>query len=64
MDTSSVSNIFDAIVGGKIFAKFPLYALDQHNIAFSTELGLFSFHRRPLGLNTAPLTFQHILNTF
>ena len=68
----SVSNILDAICGGKMFAKLdlasgywqvPLNARDQYKTAFATHLGLFAFDRMPFGLKTAPQTFQRILNT-
>ena len=67
---SSVSNILDTLDGGKIFAKLDLASgywqvpvNPQHipKTAFVTHLGLFDFLRMPI--QTAPQTFQCILNT-
>ena len=69
---SSVSNVLDALSGGKKFAKLdlasgywqvlvnPEYA---HKTAFATHSGLYEFLRMPCGLQTARQTFQHILNS-
>ena len=68
----SVSNILDALSGGKLFAKLdlasgywqvPVNPKHVHKTAFATHLGLFKFCRMPYGLKTAPQTFQRILNT-
>ena len=68
----SVSNILDALSGGKLFAKIdlasgywqvPVNPKHVHKTAFATHLGLFEFFRMPYGLKTAPQTFQRILNT-
>ena len=68
----SVANILDAISGGTIFAKLDLASgywqlavnpKDRHKTAFATHLGLWEFIKMPLGLKTAPQTFQSILNT-
>ena len=68
----SVSNILDALSGGKLFAKLDLASgywqvllNPEHTqkTAFSTHLGLYEFLRMPYGLKTAPHTFQRILNS-
>ena len=68
----SVSNILDALSGGKLFAKLdlasgywqvPINPKHVHKTAFATHLGLFEFFRMPYGLKTATQTFQRILNT-
>ena len=68
----SVSNILDALSGGKLFGKLDLATgywqvlvnpRHVHKTAFSTHLGLFEFLRMPYGFKTAPQTFQRILNS-
>ena len=68
----SVSNISDALSGGKLFAKLelasgywqvPVNPKHVHKTAFATHLGLYEFLHMPYGLKTAPQTFQRILNT-
>ena len=68
----SVSNILDALSGGKLFSKLDLASgywqvlvnpRHVHKTAFSTHLGLYEFLRMPYGLKTAPQTFQRILNS-
>ena len=68
----SVSNILDALSGGKLFGKLDLASgywqvlvnpQYVHKTAFSTHLGLYEFLRMPYGLKTAPQTFQRILNS-
>ena len=68
----NVSNILDAISGGKLFAKLdlasgywqvPMNPRDREKTAFATHLGLWEFLRMPFGLKTAGQTFQRILNT-
>ena len=62
----SVSNILDALSGGKLFAKLdlasgywqvPVNCKHLHKTAFATHLGLYEFLRMPYGLKTAPQTF-------
>ena len=68
----NVSNILDAISGGKIFGKLdlasgywqvPVNPKHREKTAFCTHLGLWENLRMPFGLKTAPQTFQRILNT-
>ena len=68
----SVSNVLNALGGGKMFAKLDLASgywqvlvnpAHVHKTSFATHLGLYEFLRMPYGLKTAPQTFQHILNT-
>ena len=68
----SVSNVLDALSGGKTFAKLDLASGywqvlvnpdHVHKTAFATHLGLYEFTCVPYGLKTAPQTFQHILNS-
>ena len=68
----SVSNILDALSGGKLFGKLDLASSywqvlvnpqHVHKTAFSTHLGLYELLRMPYGLKTAPQTFQRILNS-
>ena len=68
----NVSNILDAISGGKFFAKLdlasgywqvPVNPKHKEKTAFVTHLGLFHNLRLPFGLKTAPQCFQRILNT-
>ena len=68
----NVSNILDALSGGKLFARLdlasgywqiPINPDHQHKTAFATHLGLYEFFGMPFGLKTAPQTFQRILNT-
>ena len=68
----SVSNVLDALSGGKKFAKLDLASGywqvlvnpdHMHKTAFATHLGLYEFLRMPYGLKTAPQTFQRILNS-
>ena len=68
----SVSNVLDALSGGKKFAKLDLASgywqvlvnpVHVHKAAFATHLGLYEFLRMPYGLWTAPQTFQRILNS-
>ena len=67
-----VSNVLDELSGGKKFAKLDLASgywqvlvnLEHvHKTAFATHLGLYEFLRMPYGLQTAPQTFQCILNS-
>ena len=68
----SVSNVLDALSGGKKFAKLDLTSGywqvlvnpdHVHKTAFATDLGLYEFLRMPYGLKTALQTFQCILNS-
>ena len=68
----SVSNILDAISGGKYFGKLDLASgywqilVNPEHVektTFTTHLGHHFFTRMPYGLKTAPQTFQRILNT-
>ena len=68
----SVSNILNALSGGKLFPKLDLASgywqvrvnpRDAHKTAFATHLGLYEFFYMPYGLKTAPQTLQKILNT-
>ena len=68
----SVSNVLDALSGGKTFAKLDLASSywqvlvnpdHVHKTAFATHLGLYEFTRMLYGLKTAPRTFQRILNS-
>ena len=68
----SVSNVLDALSGGKTFAKLDLTSGDWqvlvnpdhvHKTAFATHLGWYEFTRMPYGLKMAPQTFQRILNS-
>ena len=68
----SVSNVLDALSGGKKIAKLDLASgywqvlvnpEHVHKTAFVTHLGLYEFLRMPYGLQTALQTFQHILNS-
>ena len=68
----SVSNILDALSGGKVFGKLDLASgywqvlmnpKHTHKTAFATHVGLYEFLRMPYGLKTAPHTFQRILNS-
>ena len=68
----SVSNILDALSGGKRFGKLHLTSgywqvlvnpQHVHKTAFSTHLGLYEFLRMPYGIKTAPQTFQRISNS-
>ena len=68
----SVSNVSDALGGGKMFAKLDLASrywqvlvnpAHVHKTSFATHLGLYEFLRMLYGLKTAPRTFQCILNT-
>ena len=68
----SVSNVLDALSGGKTFAKLDLASSywqvlvnpdHVHKTAFATHLGLYEFTRMPYGLKTTPQTFQRILNS-
>ena len=67
-----VSNVLDALSGGKTFAKLDLASSywqvlvnpdHVHKTAFATHLGLYEFTHMPYGLKTAPQTFQRILNS-
>ena len=67
-----MSNILDALSGGKLFGKLDLASgywqvlvnpEYTHKTAFATHLGLYEFLHMPYGLKTAPHTFQHILNS-
>ena len=66
----SVSNVLDALSGGKTFAKLAsgywqvLVNPDHvHKTTFATHLDLYEFTRMSYGLQTAPQTFQNILNS-
>ena len=69
----NISNIMDAISGGKIFGKLdlasgywqvPVNPKHREKTAFCTHLGLWENLRMPFGLTkTAPQNFQRILNT-
>ena len=69
---SSVSNVLDALSGGKKFVKLDLASgywqvlvspAHVHKTAFVTHLGLYEFLRMPYGLQTALQTFQCIFNS-
>ena len=68
----SVSNVLDALSGGKPFVKLDLASGywqvlvnpdHVHKTAFATHLGLYEFTCMLYGLKTAPQTFQRILNS-
>ena len=68
----SVSNVLDALSGGKTFAKLDLASGywqvlvnpdHVHKTAFATHLGLYEFTRMWYGLKTTPQTSQRILNS-
>ena len=68
----SVSNVLDALSGGKTFAKLDLASGywrvlvnpdHVHKTAFATHLGLYEFTCMPYDLKPTPQTFQRILNS-
>ena len=68
----SVSNVLDALSGGKTFAKLDLASSywqvlvnpdHVHKTAFATHLGLYEFTHLLYRLKTAPQTFQRTVNS-
>ena len=64
----SVSNVLDALSGGKTFAKLDLASgywpvLVNPDHVHKTAFCLYEFTCMPYGLKTAPQTFQRILNS-
>ena len=60
---------FDALVGAQFFSTLDLasgyhqiamHPNDQHKTVFVTPMGLFEYTRMPMGLSSAPATFQRL----
>ncbi|KAL8586473.1 hypothetical protein ACOMHN_050068 [Nucella lapillus] len=67
-----INESFDALVGSQYFSTLDLasgyhqiamHPDDQHKTAFTTPIGLFEYTRMPMGLSTAPATFQRLMQT-
>jgi hypothetical protein len=67
-----IQESFDALVGAQYFSTLDLasgyYQIaiapeDRHKTAFATPMGLFEYTRMPMGLMSAPATFQRLMQT-
>ena len=67
-----IQESFDALVGAQFFSTLDLasgyYQIamhpdDQHKTAFVTPMGLFEYTRMPMGLSSAPATFQRLMQS-
>jgi hypothetical protein len=67
-----IQESFDALVGAQYFSTLDLasgyYQIaiapeDRHETAFATPMGLFEYTRMPMGLMSAPATFQRLMQT-
>ena len=65
-----IQESFDALVGAQFFSTLDLASGyhqiamrpdDQHRTAFVTPMGLFEYTRMPMGLSSAPATFQRLM---
>jgi len=67
-----IQESFDALVGSQYFSTLDLVSgyhqiamdpADQHKTAFVTPMGLYEYTRMPMGLMSAPATFQRLMQT-
>ena len=67
----NINDILDSLGSAKYFSVFDLATgfhhikmdpKDSHKTAFSTPHGLYEFDRKPFGLETAPATFQRLMD--
>ena len=67
-----IQESFDALVGAQFFSTLDLasgyhqiamHPDDQHKTAFVTPMGLFEYTRMPMGLSSAPATFQRLMQS-
>ncbi|KAK7103788.1 hypothetical protein V1264_018620 [Littorina saxatilis] len=67
-----IQESFDALVGSQYFSTLDLASgyhqiamdpADQHKTAFVTPMGLYEYTRMPMGLISAPATFQRLMQT-
>ena len=65
-----IQESFDALAGARFFSTLDLasgyhqiamHPEDQHKTAFVTPMGLFEYTRMPMGLSSAPATFQRLM---
>ena len=67
-----IQESFDALVGAQFFwtldlasgyHQIAMHSDDQHKTAFVTPMGLFEYTRMPMGLSSAPATFQRLMQS-
>ena len=67
-----IQESFDTLVGAQFFSTLDLasgyhqiamHPDDQHKTAFVTPMGLFEYTRMPMGLSSAPATFQRLMQS-
>ena len=65
-----IQESFDTLTGARFFSTLDLasgfhqiamHPDDQHKTAFTTPMGLYEYTRMPMGLSTAPATFQRLM---
>ena len=61
LDAVSVSTLFTIVDMTSGYHKVPVKESDIPKTAFVTKYGLYKFTKMPMGLKSAPMTFQRVM---